>query len=212
MVKQTHGMTTREKNVDQHPGAVLKRKRRSKEEVERAKEKAAQRKLEQAQAEKKKVQRIATLERRIAEEDLDQSTPLAKKPRTLRRTTRSHAITPLPPSEEFEATCVGGDDNVTETEEKVATSIELTDTEQEVDTPLPKKKKGKKDKPSIRAAIQLINKASVDTATEMGIKNKGIGDKAIDETNNLKAADLNTNMAISHTCVPHCRASFDAYH
>jgi hypothetical protein len=194
MAKQTHGMTTREKNVDQHPGAVLKRKRRSKEEVERAKEEAAQRKLERAQEEKKKVHHIATLERRIAEEDLNQSTPLAKKPRArpLRRTTRSHATTPLPPSEEFEATRVGGDDNVTETE-KVATSTELTETEQEleVDTPLPKKKKGK---PSVRAAIELINKVSADT--EMGIKNKGI--KAINETD--KAAKLNaTNMAIDHT-------------
>ncbi|KAH9954837.1 hypothetical protein BGW80DRAFT_1566494 [Lactifluus volemus] len=193
MAKQTHGMTTREKNVDQHPGAVLKRKRRSKEEVERAKEEAAQRKLERAQEEKKKVHHIATLERRIAEEDLDQSTPLAKKPRArpLRRTTRSHATTPLLPSEEFEATRVGGDDNVTETE-KVATSTELTETEQEleVDTPLPKKKKGK---PSVRAAIELINKVSADT--EMGIKNKGI--KAINETD--KAAKLNaTNMAIDH--------------
>lgn len=188
MVKQTHGMTTREKNVDQHPGAVLKRKRRSKEEVERAKEEAKQRKLERAQAEEKKVQLIATLERRLAEEDLDQSTPLAKKPRTLRRTTRSHMVIPLPPSED-------GNGNVAETEEKVASSVGQTDTEQEVDdTPLPKKK-GKKDKPSIRAAIQLINKGPADSVTEtmMGIKNKGIGHKAINETD--KAADLN----IDHT-------------
>lgn len=190
-------MTTREKNVEQHPGAVLKRKRRSKEEVQRAKEEAAQRKAEKAQAEKNKVQRIATLERRIAEEDLDQSTPLAKKPRTLRRT-RSHAIIPLPPSEELEAACVRGDGSVTETEAKVATStgIELIDTDQDVNTPVPKKNKGKKDKQSVRAAIQLINKASADI--EMGVKNKGIGHKVVDET--MKAADLNTNIGpINHT-------------
>ncbi|KAH9957658.1 hypothetical protein BGW80DRAFT_1565257 [Lactifluus volemus] len=193
MAKRTHGMTTREKKVDQPPGVVLKRKRRSKEEVERAKEEDAQRKVEKALAEKNKVQRIATLERRIAEEDLDQSTPLAKKPRTLRRT-HGHTSIPLPPSEEFEVACVSGDETATETEEKVATvtGTELTDTEQEVNTPMPKKKKGKTDKPSFRAAVQLVNKVSADT--EMGIKNKGIGYCETD-----KATDVNTNMVIDHT-------------
>lgn len=192
-------MTTRTKNVNQHPGHLVTagtRKRRTKAQIAADDAKIAAKEAEELEALKGVIQRVADLERSISHEDENESTP---RPRTAPKPiikglsrTRSYAL--IPQAAEESDCDMDGETELTEAEDiykpesasdAASESQSQTDNAHDTDSAedLPPKKKQKKGKTTVRDKIKTINDDvasesargdNSDSATTAGLPSKAI--------------------------------------
>ena len=155
-------LVTRAKNATTHPGepdVVVKRKRRTKAQIEADNKAAAEVKAAEEAKRQTGMKKIADLEKTIDEDDLNDVTPKPKatyRPRPLRRTS-SHLLIPLNNSgPDFSEPVTEQTGNGTEDEYQQPTERESTDIEFEEESAPPKKKK--KVKSQVREAIKAAGK------------------------------------------------------
>jgi hypothetical protein len=174
-------MTTRAKNANTHPGQVVaKRKRRTKAEIKKDKQKAKEEKMSQQAITDAALKRIAELENQLAHQDANDTTPKPLRP--LRRTKTFAQI----PTGVITSEWLSSGDH-TKTEDYIPSELtEISDNDEEDEEAPPKKttKDTKETKPKIRDAIKDAGKESVgkeSTDWKRGsVKEEGaIGDKMI---------------------------------
>jgi hypothetical protein len=173
--ESTSRVTTRAQNAETHPGALAKRKRRTKAEIEADNKKAEEAKAAKQAKKTAGLKKIADLEEKIEEDDANDATPRPKFPRgkiPLRRTS-SHLLIPLY-DDNYSEPLTEDLNNASDEYNPPTDAPDATDVEEEPAKKRVKEPKTKEPKPKVRDAINAARKESTNV-TQGGVEERQKG-------------------------------------